>query len=88
MCVSEKLIKHMCHWKPTNPTIGPKQTWRKTPSMSLLGWSARAGLRRKCLFMTKADMTEFREIFAVSALLETTLDQSVSAFAGGAYTAK
>jgi len=33
-------------------------------------------------------MTEFREVFPASALLEPTLDQSVSAFTGGAYTAK
>src|SRR5262245_27015723 len=33
-------------------------------------------------------MTEFRKVFPASAPLEPTLDESVSAFTGGAYTAK
>ena len=39
-------------------------------------------------FGGKADMTEFREVFPASALLEPTLDRSVSALTEGAYTAK
>src|SRR5215469_940929 len=66
-----------------------QRTSEMRPLMS--AFRSKADLARTCgdvRLSPKADMTEFREVFPASALLEPTLDQSVSAFTGGAYTVK